>query len=123
VVVAAIAAGYVALGDAAFSSSIAPAELAARIASGSPPVILDVRNPFEYAAGHVPGARNIPFGELARRLSELGLAEDDEVVVLCESGGRAAVAATVLRAGGISNVRKLAGEMRAWRREAYPIER
>jgi rhodanese-related sulfurtransferase len=101
---------------------ITPAELAERIASHSAPLVLDVRSPREFASGHIPGARNIPFTELGSRLSELDLSEDDEVVVLCEVGGRAAVAATVLRASGYSNVRRLTGHMKAWRAGGYPLE-
>ncbi len=101
---------------------ITPAELAERIASHSAPLILDVRSPREFASGHIPGARNIPFTELGTRLSELELSEDDEVVVLCEVGGRAAVAEAVLRANGYSNVRRLTGHMKAWREGGYRIE-
>jgi len=102
---------------------ITPKELAERIASGSAPLVLDVRSQREFASGHIPGARNIPFTEVGSRLSELKLKEGDEVVVLCEVGGRAAVAETVLRASGYSNVRDLTGDMKAWREGGYPIEK
>ena len=51
--------------------SIAPSELSARRVSGNAPVVIDVRTPEEYAAGHIPGARNIPFDQVAERISEV----------------------------------------------------
>ncbi|MDH3298298.1 MAG: rhodanese-like domain-containing protein, partial [Gemmatimonadota bacterium] len=48
-------------------------ELLARIEGGSPPTILDVRRPEEFAEGHISGAINIPFTELEARVSELGI--------------------------------------------------
>ena len=61
--------------------------------------LVDVRMPAEYAAGHVPGAVNIPVQELAHRLEELGSTER-AVVVYCRSGARSASAARLLREAG-----------------------
>jgi len=85
-------------------------------------VILDVRTPQEFAAGHVPGAVNIPHDQLASRLGEIGAAKDAPVVVYCESGGRASVAASVLQGAGYRDIRHLAGDMRAWRADGLPQE-
>jgi phage shock protein E len=52
-----------------------PAELAAEMAAGAAPVIVDVRGPEEFRAGHLPGAVNIPLAELERRKNELDPAE------------------------------------------------
>jgi rhodanese-related sulfurtransferase len=88
--------------------------LAARIASGDAPLILDVRTPAEFAKGHIPGAINIPHDELAGRVEELGVDRDAEVVVYCRSGRRAGVAESVLVESGFSNVHDLSGHWLGW---------
>jgi rhodanese-related sulfurtransferase len=72
------------------------AEVAVALAAGG--VIVDVRSPAEFAAGHVPGATNLPVDELGARLSEVPA--DRMVVVYCASGMRSARAAGMLRAAG-----------------------
>jgi rhodanese-related sulfurtransferase len=62
-------------------------------------LLLDVRTPAEYAAGHVDGAVNIPVQVLGQRLGDVG-AKDRPVVVYCQSGGRSARAAAELRQAG-----------------------
>ncbi len=104
------------------SPSIAPDELAARIAAGDGPFVLDVRTAEEFAGGHVPGAVNIPHTELPERLAELDLPKSSELVVHCESGRRAAMAEDVLAEAGFSNVRDLTGHMRGWRDAGLPLE-
>jgi rhodanese-related sulfurtransferase len=104
------------------AAAIAPAELAARISSGTAPVILDVRTPEEFAAGHIPGARNVPVQELGEQLASLNLAPSQEIVVHCEKGGRAATAESLLRERGYENVRDLTGHMQSWRAEKLPLE-
>lgn len=73
-------------------------------------VLLDVRTPEEYGAGHLPGAKNIPVQELASRLAELP--PRAPVVVYCRSGARSAAAAQLLRARG-HDVLDI-GPMSAW---------
>ena len=60
--------------------------------------VLDVRTPQEYAEGHVPGAVNVPYDQLASRLAEVP--KDKDVVLYCKSGRRAGIAADVLAATG-----------------------
>lgn len=74
--------------------------------------LIDVRSPEEFAAGHLPGARNIPVDALERRLDEVG-ARDRPVVVYCASGVRAASAARILTGAGFASVHNL-GAMSAW---------
>jgi rhodanese-related sulfurtransferase len=88
--------------------------LAARIASGEAPLILDVRTPAEFAEGHIPGAINIPHDELAGRVEELGVERNAEVVVYCGSGRRAGLAESVLVETGFSNVHDLNGHWLGW---------
>jgi len=98
------------------------AALAARIEAGSAPVILDVRTPEEFAAGHVKGAVNVPHDQLAERLAGLGLDPNAEVVVHCEKGGRAKAAEAVLHDAGFTRVVDLEGHMQGWRETGLPAE-
>lgn len=75
-------------------------EVAAAMRAGA--TVLDVRSAGEFASGHVDGARNLPVGELAGRLHEVP--RDRAVIVYCQSGGRSARAAQVLKAAGYSPV-------------------
>ena len=77
------------------------ARVKALVAAGSP--VLDVRTPEEFAAGHVPGARNLPVQGLVARIGELG-PRDVPVVVYCRSGARSASAASMLRQAGYAEV-------------------
>jgi rhodanese-related sulfurtransferase/rubrerythrin len=74
--------------------------------------LLDVRQPDEYEAGHLPGAKLIPLPELGARLSELDA--DKPTVVYCAIGGRSRVAAQVLAAKGFKEVLNLSGGIKAW---------
>ena len=74
--------------------------------------VLDVRNRSEWEEGHLPGARLMPLAELTGRLDELrGLGP---IVVHCQGGSRSAVAASVLRAAGFSDVTNVDGGFAAW---------
>lgn len=73
---------------------------------------IDVREPEEVTSGSLPGAVNVPLGELSARLSELDPAR--RVVVLCRSGGRSTQAAEVLADAGFADVINLKGGMLAW---------
>ncbi len=95
-------------------------ELVERIRADSAPLVLDVRTRREYAAGHIPGAVNIPHDELPGRLDELDGDKSLEVVVYCQTGQRAVIAEDVLARAGYTKVRNLEGHMRAWRRARYP---
>ena len=74
--------------------------------------LVDVRSPAEFGAGHIDGARNIPLGELDRRVRELG-ATDGAVIVYCASGARSAMAKRALKKAGFTEVYNL-GSMRNW---------
>jgi phage shock protein E len=102
------------------ATPIFAAELARQIEAGTAPTILDVRTPEEYAAGHLPGAVNVPHDQLAARLPQLDLDPTKEVVVHCERGGRATAAEQVLDDAGFTNVRDLDGHMKGWREAGLP---
>jgi len=85
-------------------------------------LILDVRTPGEYSQGHVPNAVNISHNELASRLSELHSPSDRPIVVYCKSGGRARMAAKVLRHAGYTDILHLSGDMDGWKAAGLPTE-
>lgn len=95
--------------------------LMARLDAGEAPLILDVRTPEEYAAGHIPGAVNIPHEALGGRLDELGDDRDIEIVVHCQSGRRAATAEQMLVAAGYTGIQHLEGDMAGWQSAARPV--
>jgi rhodanese-related sulfurtransferase len=123
-IAAALASGLIAAGsacaEAPTAGTITGSDLAAQIAEGAAPVILDVRSEQEFASGHVPGALNVPHDEVADRLPELGLDPADEIVVYCESGRRAGNSEAELRRAGFTTVRHLEGDMRGWRASDLP---
>ncbi len=80
--------------------------------------ILDVRQPEEWAQGHISGATLIPLGDLSTRLSELPT--DKNIVVVCRSGNRSAQARDILRSAGFSRTTSMAGGMNEWLSNGYP---
>ncbi|MHB1505522.1 MAG: rhodanese-like domain-containing protein [Sulfobacillus sp.] len=88
-----------------------PAELAQALAGPTPPVVLDVREPFEWRSGHIPGAKLISLGQLPQHLADLP--KDKEIVAICRSGHRSMVACSRLAAEGFQ-VKNLAGGYLHW---------
>ena len=83
-------------------------------------LVLDVREPMEYVAGHVPGAKLIPMGHLPSRLGELP--KDAPVYVICASGNRSlAMAGFLVRAG--YDAWSVAGGTGAWERSGHAVVR
>ena len=94
------------------------AELAARVGQ-DPPVVLDVREDWEWEAGHIAEAVHIPLGELAPRLGELP--GDRPIVLVCRSGVRSQMAADAMADAGW-NTLNLAGGLLAWHAAGLPLE-
>jgi rhodanese-related sulfurtransferase len=92
-------------------------ELAAARRDANPPMVLDVRGRAEYAAGHVPGATNIPVDELPDRLADLR--GSGRIAAICQSGRRSVRAAEQLDAAGIEAV-SVAGGTSAWAESGRP---
>jgi rhodanese-related sulfurtransferase len=92
------------------------AELARRHAEGA--FVLDVRQPDEYEAGHVPGAVLVPLDQLGDRQSEVPA--DKPVLVICKSGGRSATAVKALTGAGY-DATNVAGGTMAWIDAGHPV--
>jgi rhodanese-related sulfurtransferase len=100
-----------------------PAEVSVQEASAmrtAGAFVLDVRQPEEWAAGHIPGATLIPLDELAGRTAEVPT--DRDVVVICRSGNRSAQGRDVLLGAGFAAVTSVAGGMDDWSAAGLPTE-
>ncbi|MBX3084240.1 MAG: MBL fold metallo-hydrolase [Anaerolineae bacterium] len=85
------------------------------------PLVIDVRETWEYKQGHVPGARLISLGEFARRADELDPLQP--VVVICASGSRSQSAAALLGKKGFETVYNVVGGTLGWMQQGLPLER
>ena len=101
--------------------AITSAELVERLEGEDVPVILDVRSPEEYAEGHIPGAINVPYDQIAANLDSLESFQTAEIVVYCRTGRRAGVAENVLREAGFTRVLDLEGHMTSWNEAELPV--
>ena len=102
-------------------SEATPEDVQTRQAAGERLLILDVREPAEYAEAHIAGSKLIPLGQLAYRIADLP--RDRPIVAVCRSGNRSGVALSLLKRAGYSNVLNMRGGMIAWARSGLPIKR
>jgi rhodanese-related sulfurtransferase len=99
---------------------------------GGKAVLVDVRDPERFEAGHLPGALNVPSGESARdahetsyveALERAGAGPDDRVILVCGEGNRSARTADALQnEQGFENVASIIGGSKLWSDLGYPIE-
>lgn len=82
--------------------------------------VLDVRDATERAGGHIPGSRNVSAGAIAQG-AEVDLDDDAPVAVICGSGYRSMVAASLLQGRGLTNVMSIPGGMGAWTKSGLPV--
>ncbi|MGN6479478.1 rhodanese-like domain-containing protein [Luteibacter sp.] len=106
---------------AAWAQDVSRDAMATRMAGHDAPALLDVRTPEEYREGHLAGALNVPVDEVATRSGALGVKRDQELVVYCKSGKRAARARDTLQSLGYTNVHLLEGSADAWRADGRPL--
>lgn len=86
-------------------------------------VLIDVREPHEYAEGHAPGSLHIPLGQLKSRLNEFRAFENKPVVLICRSGNRSGQAAGLLAQEGFKSVHNVQGGMLAWEKAGLPVRK
>ena len=89
--------------------------------SARPPLVLDVRTPYEYASGHIAEAINIPHTQLEERLGEVRSAARHGVVLYCMLGPRARVGENLLLEEEIGPLYHLDGGFLAWKRAGYSV--
>jgi rhodanese-related sulfurtransferase len=99
---------------------IAPAQLAAWLADAGrdKPLLLDVREPWEWQAARIEGSQHIPMREVPARLGEIDRRQ--EVVAICHHGGRSQQVAMFLEKNGFAKVHNLVGGVDAWSRTVDP---
>jgi rhodanese-related sulfurtransferase len=85
-------------------------------------VLIDIREPAEYAAGHAAGSRSVPLASLETS-RDLPKNKALPLVVVCPTGSRAPRAVAVLKKLGFENARALAGGLGAWRAANLPVEK
>jgi rhodanese-related sulfurtransferase len=83
-------------------------------------VVIDVREQWEYDAGHIPGVTLIPMNDVPARLSEIPT--DKTVIVTCRSGNRSGQVTNFLRDQGYDNVHNMEGGILAWEAAGYSVE-
>jgi rhodanese-related sulfurtransferase len=105
------------------TSQLGTLEATRLLNQGAGVLVLDVRDAEEFAAGHLPRARNVPMKELAGRTGEFTKFKSKPVIVTCKSGTRGAAAVRALRVAGFEQVYQLRGGIAAWQQASLPLEK
>jgi rhodanese-related sulfurtransferase len=102
--------------------SVSPAQ-ATQLINRQDALVIDVREPAEFAAGHLLGAKNLPLARLAAPGAEVAKRKDRPVIVYCDGTDRASKAAAALKKQGFARVLNLAGGIKAWQDAGLPVEK
>jgi rhodanese-related sulfurtransferase len=86
-------------------------------------VLVDLRDPAQFGAGHVPGARNVPQAQLGQRLGELEKFKSRPLVLVCQTGARSHAAVAQVKKAGFGEVAVLSGGFGAWQQANLPVEK
>jgi rhodanese-related sulfurtransferase/glyoxylase-like metal-dependent hydrolase (beta-lactamase superfamily II) len=89
------------------------------LAGSDAPILLDVRNPREWATKHIDGSVNIPLNHLQERIAEIP--RDRRIAVHCAGGYRSSIAASILHQHGITRLTEMAGGLAAWEAAKLPV--
>ncbi len=100
--------------------TVAGKTLLAKLNSGENIVVVDVREPDEFKAGHIEGAVNVPIRTLGKSLDQLPKDKAAPIAVVCKSGIRAAYGTMTLKMMGYNSVKDVAGGMLAWEKDGLP---
>ncbi|HET9351153.1 MAG TPA: rhodanese-like domain-containing protein [Burkholderiales bacterium] len=84
-------------------------------------LVLDVRDPGEFGAGHILGAKNVPLSRIGD--AQVAKRKDRPVIVYCEGGERSSKAVAALKRQGFARVVNLTGGLRAWQQAGLPVEK
>jgi hydroxyacylglutathione hydrolase len=93
--------------------------VADELANADPPLVLDIRNPREWATKHIEGSVNIPLNHLQERIAEIP--RDRRLAVHCAGGYRSSIAASILHQYGITRLIEMAGGLAAWEAAKLPV--
>jgi rhodanese-related sulfurtransferase len=93
--------------------------VAEELATADPPLLLDIRNPREWATKHIASSVNIPLNHLQERIAEIP--HDRRIAVHCAGGYRSSIAASILHQYGITNLIEMAGGLAAWDAAKLPV--
>ena len=105
-------------GDAGAVRQLTPQDLESLLRGPTPPPVIDVREVYEFEAGHLPGSVNIPLAQLPQRFPEL--AGREAPVFVCRSGARSLSACQMALAAKVRSPLNLQGGLSAWAREIDP---
>lgn len=120
--VVAVAAGLLLVRGTASAEALTTIDVAAlQEAMNDEVTLVDVREPYEYDGGHVPGALSMPLGQVVSLAADLP--KDQPLYVICRSGNRSLQAAEALVEAGFQDVRNVGGGMISWQAAGYPVER
>ena len=86
-------------------------------------VVVDVREPEEFAAGHVTGAKNVPLGQLEQKLTAAVKNKSLPLLLVCATGGRAQRAVATARKLGYEQAQAIAGGLKSWKDANLPVEK
>ncbi len=86
-------------------------------------LVLDVREPGEFGAGHVLGAKNVPLARLDALPNDVARKKEKPVIVYCEGGERSGKALSSLKKQGFTRVANLSGGLKAWQQAGLPVEK
>lgn len=100
------------IGATPVSLMITADELARRLQKGESPLMIDVREPYEFSSGHIPGARNLPLSNFAASYRQLP--QEQELVLVCRSDNRSGMAQRFLLNQGYGRTRNLVDGMVGW---------
>src|SRR4029079_1550959 len=93
--------------------------VAEELASADPPLVLDIRNPREWATKHIDGSVNIPLNHLQERIGEIP--RDRRIAVHCAGGYRSSIAASILHQYGMTRLIEMPGGLAAWEAAHLPV--
>jgi rhodanese-related sulfurtransferase len=86
-------------------------------------LVIDVRDPGEYGAGHILGAKSLPLSRLAAGAGEVAKKKEATLIVYCDNGERAGKAMGTLKGLGYGKLFNLSGGLGAWKQAGLPVEK